>query len=102
MLHKECHFNFLNVIAILRPFSVCSSEGIQAPSTKSYYLYFLDIGNYYRALVRAGGMGGMPPVNFSQRVAAPLSNKATVARHPPVFSIFTYFNPLLTDFPPVI
>ena len=65
MLHKECHFNFLNVIAILRHLSVSSPEGIQSPSTKSYYLYFLDIANYYRVLVRAGGMCGMPPVNFS-------------------------------------
>ena len=70
MLHKECHFNFLNVIANLRPLSVRSPEGIQSPSTKSYYLYFLDIGNYYRAFVRAGGMCGMPSVNFSQLMAA--------------------------------
>ena len=30
------------------------------------------------------------------------SNKATVVRHPPIFSIFIYFNRLLTDYPPVI
>ena len=40
----------------------------------SWVLSVLCVSTYSsisnRALVRAGGTGGMPPVNFSQRVAA--------------------------------
>ena len=45
------------------------------------------LSSYFKAPIKADGMGGMPPVNFSLRVAAYLpSNLGTVCEDPSVFN----------------
>ena len=50
---------------------------------------------------KRGGMGGMPPVNFSQRVAATCQFWAIHAVHLSILTYFKKFQPSLSDFPPV-
>ena len=55
-----------------------------------------------QGLVRAGGTGGMPPVNFSQQVASTRQIRQQQQCTLRLFRILIIFNPLFCDCPPII